>query len=234
MAQHEDINPGTTELSALGGSFAPKTVEAYASPQSQRALEILKGLMPDITPDSMILYPGSAADIQLANVFGEEVVHVDPDAESMDVLRQRGLIAVASTIEDYLATLERPIDVLFSYNAGIPDENTRTLIRDGGYVIANNWHGAANALGNDTSFEVIAAVNPGDDRLIEPDRAKNGLGSDLIAVLPSGRIIQDQVEISQLDPETCTIIDQPKNTEALWLFRKNSQADNMSNGTGEL
>lgn len=233
MTQHKDAPFQPVPSAAEAQS---PVINVYANPQSQRALELLRGIMHGVGSDATIIYPGSAADVQLAKVFGETVIHVDPDAASMDALRRHGLVAISARVEDYLPSLTRPIDVLFSYNAGIPGEDIRSMIRPGGYLIANNWHEAANAIGGDRSFDIVAAINPGQETLIAPDVARKGLGYTEVAITSGGNVIMGDEEIAKLEPGTYTRMQDPKNTEALWLFIKkdpgysDAQSDNSIPG----
>lgn len=221
IGHNDTANDVTRKLGEIAGSATEKT---YLMPDVIRALSILSNHM-ELPESPTILYPGSAADRTLASAFGDRVTHIDPDENSMNGLRSDNLLAVTSTFEDYLAAMEdtpsTSIDCIFSYNAGLVPQEAIKKLRPGGYIIANNWHGSANALGDDkNNLEIIGAVNPGDSTFIESFRARDGLGCTRLAVTKAGRVVYDEQEIAHLPEDSYTTMSNPKNTETLWLYRK--------------
>lgn len=210
------------KLAAVANESITREVVPYSSEQAERALILLKSLMPDITSESKIVYPGSAADAQCANVFGKNVVHVDPDEASIEAMHKAGFQGVASSFEEYLTDLppDQQFDLIFSHNAGLVPPEALARIRSGGYVIANNWHGSANDLGDNTAFISLGAVTLGEAELISSEDALTGLGQVEFAI-KAGALLTDKDEIDKVRHDAdVTIMKQYKNTEAQWVFKK--------------
>lgn len=188
---------------------------------SEAALRQLATLTPDITTSSLVVYPGSATDEQCAHVFGDAVIHIDPDGGAMNTMHTKGFVTVTSTFEKWLETLPdgASIDLVFSYNAGCLTPDQLARVRPGGYVIANNWHGSANEMGKQPDFEVIAAINPAEGKLLPAETAIKGLGYTQLAITQGGGMVTG-ADIASLKPGSYTLLKQEKNTEALWLFQR--------------
>ena len=202
-------------------------IKTYSFGATEQSLSTLKGILPDIALDSFIAYPGSAADLGAANVFGRGVIHIDPDAESMKVLNSQGYIGITSTFEDYITTLgdAEQIDMIYSHNAGLVPDSALAKLRLGGYVIANNWHGSANDMGERTDFDIVGAVADGTTEIVSPERARKGLGTYELAIDTRGgksRVVANPEEIDAIRNEPGVIVDDAnyRNTEVQFLFKK--------------
>ena len=57
----------------------------------------------------------------MAEVFGDQVVHIDPDSKALAWLQKKGFRTKQMTIEDYIANMPdgEKIGMILSYNAGI-------------------------------------------------------------------------------------------------------------------
>lgn len=210
------------KLANVANETITREVVPYTSEKAEKALILLKKLMPDITAESTIVYPGSAADAQCANVFGKNVVHVDPDEASIDAMLAAGYQGKACTFEEYLASLDpnQQFDLIFSHNAGLVPGEALARIRSGGYVVANNWHGSANDLGDNREFTPLGAVTPGGTELISSEDAQTGLG-EVEYALKRGELLTDKDEIDKVRNDSDVIVmTQHKNTEAQWVFQK--------------
>lgn len=196
----------------------------YSYDMDTISLRTIKTAMPDITEESVIVYPGSAADTGAAEVFGRGVVHIDPDESSISSMQQAGYVGIPSTFEEYLAAMpaDQQIDVIYSHNAGLVPAEALARLRQGGYVIANNWHGSANDMGEKPDFELVTAVASGTTETIPADQAQRGLGTYEIAIVRGARMVTDSQEIEAIrnDPGVIITDDNYKNTEAQFLFRK--------------
>ena len=56
-------------------------------------------------PNRLILYPGSNSDRTMTEVFGNQVVHIDPDDKALALLQKKGFRTEQMTIEDYIANM---------------------------------------------------------------------------------------------------------------------------------
>ena len=113
-------------------------------------------------PNQLILYPGSSSDRTMADVFGEQVVHIDPDGNALAWLQDKGLRTEQTTIEDYIAHMPdgEKINIILSYNAGlVPDsalellsceydaDDMQNIYMDIGLVLLRRcWRGCLKAL----------------------------------------------------------------------------------------
>lgn len=159
----------------------PPEQELYSQQKVVDALGELKEYddgLNQLGESSTILYPGSNCDEALAKVFGEQVIHVDPDEYAMDAMEKAEHKAVKSTIEDYVKNMPEKdsVDLVFSYNAGLVPPELLEKIRAGGYVIANNWHDSANDLGEKSEFKVVCAIDPQDGEIVGSEKAREALG----------------------------------------------------------
>ena len=99
-------------------------------------------------PNQLILYPGSNSDRTMAEVFGDQVVHIDPDSKALAWLQKKGFRTKQMTIEDYIANMPdgEKIGMILSYNAGLVPDSALERLQEGGIILANNWHGSADDL----------------------------------------------------------------------------------------
>lgn len=101
----------------------------YIKPELRVHLQVAKSEIIDRIgwqddPNQLILYPGSSSDRTMADVFGNQVIHIDPDGNALAWLQDEGLRTEQTTIEDYIAHMSdgEKIDMILSYNAGlVPD-----------------------------------------------------------------------------------------------------------------
>lgn len=101
-------------------------------------------------PNRLILYPGSNSDRTMTEVFGNQVVHIDPDGKALALLQKKGFRTEQMTIEDYIANMSdgEKIGMILSYNAGLVPDSALEHLKEGGIILANNWHGSADDLHN--------------------------------------------------------------------------------------
>lgn len=68
-------------------------------------------------PSQLILYPGSNSDRTMTEVFGNKVVHIDPDGNALALLKNKGFPTEQMTIEDYIANMSdrEKIGMILSY-----------------------------------------------------------------------------------------------------------------------
>lgn len=183
----DDLIAAFGAAAASGGDFGdelnslPPEREPYSDQKVEDALGQLKKYDEDLgklDESSTILYPGSSCDEALVKVFGEQVIHVDPDEYAMDAMEKAEHKAVESTIEDYVKDMPEKdsVDLVFSYNAGLVPPELLDKICAGGYVIANNWHGSANDLSEKSEFKVVCAIDPQDGEIVGSEKAREALG----------------------------------------------------------
>ena len=214
----------TVEVAELSQSRTPLEVKLYSAERVKMQLTMLLKAFPlSITEQSIVLYPGSAADATFADVIGKQVIHIDPDEVSIRELQTEGYVGVPTTKEEYYAhnrDLMGAVDMIISYNAGEVSDEESSFIRLGGYVLANNWHDSANAMARQEDFELVGAVDES-GAVGDADAAAEALGYDRMAVsYGKGCVVFGADEIAKLEKGTYTEMTEPSNTETIWLFRK--------------
>ena len=129
-------------------------------------------------PSQLILYPGSNSDRTMTEVFGNQVVHIDPDDKALVLLQKKGFCTEQMTIEDYIANMSdrEKIGMILSYNAGLVSDSALERLREGGIILANNWHGSADDLHSKKGLELIGAVVQGTEDFVTGPTAENLLG----------------------------------------------------------
>ncbi len=187
-----------------------------------------QGWRPD--EGSVITYHGSAADASLSSVFGDKVVHIDPDSASMEALKREGLIAETKTFEEYLEQLppNTQIDLLFLYNSTSVDDTALARVRQGGIVMANNWHGYADEMMKKDGFELLAVIEDGTNRTVTGNEARGILVTQTYIMKPGGTINKnpsdDEIDATKGDP-LCTVWVECENTENLWIFMRKKDSE---------
>jgi len=174
-----------------------------------------------------VIYPGSAAHVAPADVFGKEnTVMIDPEERAVRALSENGYTAVASRLEDYIALHERDLfDIAVSFNAGgIVERNYKNILKPGGFVIANNWHDTANWLNASPDFRLLGAVDRGKmgtAELANRDSAESGLGYAEYAIMPDGKLIfgKDKIEALRQNGFENLVETEPRATYFAWLYQ---------------
>lgn len=129
-------------------------------------------------PSQLILYPGSNSDRTMTEVFGNQVVHIDPDDKALALLQKKGFPTEQMTIEDYVANMSdgEKIGIILSYNAGLVPGSALERLQEGGIILANNWYGSADDLHSKKGLGLIGAVAQGTEDFVTGPTAENLLG----------------------------------------------------------
>lgn len=204
--------------------FRGITPEVCREMGRMKQIRALVDTRPELLGLAHVIYCGSASDASFADVLGKQMVHVDPDQDALRLLEAEGYKIAPQEIEEYVGGHSDPIDLFVSYNSGTVSEEEIVAIREGGFVLANNWHDSANMLSRDPRFRAICAVSQ-KGSILELSDAEAKLGYMEIAILPGGSVIFDQAKISALKPGGATILEEPVNTETIWLFQKKTNSE---------
>ncbi len=112
-----------------------------------------------------VLHPSCANDASPSKVF-DAVTYVDIDTVAMETFRQHGLDAHGQDIREYKPSKEH--DLLILLNPCIATEWASQHIRNGGYILSNNYHGnASHMYNNPDAFELVGVID-----FVESDRRK--------------------------------------------------------------
>ena len=177
-------------------------------------------------PNQLILYPGSSSDRTMADVFGEQVVHIDPDGNALAWLQDKGLRTEQTTIEDYIAHMPdgEKINIILSYNAGLVPDSALERLREGGIIFANNWHGSADDLHSKKGIELIGAVVRDTEDFVTVQAAESLLGKVqcYLGDGPNGYVDYDPTEeqLEQARAGAGIVFEEYRSPDSLWIFRK--------------
>lgn len=172
---------------------------------------------------SVVIYPGSGTHVGVARVFGKDnVIHVDPDVGSTEVLAERGYLAAASRVEEYSPV--KPVDAMVALNSyGVPTaEMVTRLVKPGGYVIANNWtHWAADLAKFGETLELRGAVMPTyqtpDAKFVDAEELPQGV-TDIVKQF---FVIESGGSMKPGTPEEHAYIDESATyPDALFVFKR--------------
>ena len=176
-------------------------------------------------PNQLILYPGSNSDRTMAEVFGDQVVHIDPDGNALALLQNKGFRTEQMTIEDYIANMPdgEKIGMILSYNAGLVPDSALERLQEGGIILANNWHGSADDLHSKKGLELIGAVVQDTEDFVTVQAAESLLGKvQYLDNGPNGYVNYDPTEeqLEQARASAGTVFEDYRSPDSLWIFRK--------------
>lgn len=178
-------------------------------------------------PNQLILYPGSNSDRTMAEVFGDQVVHIDPDSKALALLQKNGFRTEQMTIEDYIANMPdgEKIGMILSYNAGLVPDSALERLQEGGIILANNWHGSADDLHSKKGLELIGAVVQDTEDFVTVQAAESLLGKvQYLDNGPNGYVNCDPTEeqLEQARAGAGIVFEEYRSPDSLWIFRKSS------------
>lgn len=179
-------------------------------------------------PSRLILYPGSNSDRTMTEVFGNQVVHIDPDDKALALLQKKGLRTEQMTIEDYVANMSdgEKIGIILSYNAGLVPDSALERLQEGGIILANNWHGSADYLHSKKGLELIGAVVQGTEDFIAGQAAESLLGKvqHYLGNGPNGYVnyYPTEKQLEQARAGAGIVFEEYRSPDSLWIFCKNS------------
>ena len=177
-------------------------------------------------PSQLILYPGSNSDRTMTEVFGNQVVHIDPDDKALVLLQKKGFCTEQMTIEDYIANMSdrEKIGMILSYNAGLVSDSALERLQEGGIILANNWHGSADDLHSKKGLELIGAVVQGTEDFVTGPTAENLLGMQCFVYSAGGHVNENptEEEIGQARADADVVFEEYRSSDSLWIFRKES------------
>lgn len=161
-------------------SFHPAPAVTFPNTQKPEPIEarpredlVAKYLLfaQEVHPKSDIIYhPCGADDISLSSVFGR-VIYVDLDASAMKAVESKGLEAhVASA----LAFDPGTVDIAVLLNPQIPPDIPVSHVADGGFVLANDYHGTASALRKNNQYVLQGIIRKSGDGQLIYDRENPG------------------------------------------------------------
>lgn len=178
-------------------------------------------------PNRLILYPGSNSDRTMTEVFGNQVVHIDPDDKALALLQKKGFRTEQMTIKDYVANMSdgEQIGIILSYNAGLVPDSALERLQEGGIILANNWHGSADDLHSKKGLELIGAVVQDTEDFVTVQAAESLLGKvQYLDNGPNGYVNYDPTEeqLEQARASAGIVFEEYRSPDSLWIFRKES------------
>jgi len=112
----------------------------------------------EINPD-LVYHPAQHNDVSPSAAFPEsEVIYVDVDEDAVEALQEEGYDARVGDAEKY--ELDEKADLAIFMNQMFDVENTvEHNLAEEGWVIANNYHGAASTLQQKENYVLNGAVS---------------------------------------------------------------------------
>ncbi len=112
-----------------------------------------------------VLYPSCGFDASPSRVF-DNVTFVDSENGNtgcVQELQNFGLLAFKQDIREYSPSQEH--DLLILLNPAIPVEWASRHLRQGGYILANNYHGSASQMAqNPEAYALWGTMDLGDEK----------------------------------------------------------------------
>ena len=128
------VSPDSPEKPERAPQVSPDLVERYRT-----AAEFF-----EIAPER-VYYPACATDASPSAAFpNAQVAYVDPDEESIEILRKGGFTAHAQRAEEFQPDV--PADLLILLNQVVNPSVPLAALRTEGYVFCNDYRGAATTL----------------------------------------------------------------------------------------
>jgi hypothetical protein len=104
-----------------------------------------------------VLYPSCDLDPSVIRAFPDAQVDlVDINQHVVEVLRRNGIEAIHSDIKDYKP--RELYDLLILLNPGYESNLATPFVASNGYIMANNWHGNATQLVENSNFRSIGTI----------------------------------------------------------------------------
>jgi hypothetical protein len=167
-------SPEIDEEPDISGATGDLAKTAFSSPEHVRSLELsateddefvesLQSIRDklDLPENAEVIYPGSGDHIGVARVFGRDhVVHVDPDEHAINVLEHHGFKAVAEKISDYSPRDRSDAIVALNSYGRLTEEDVNRLLKDGGYLVTNNYTGWANDAASLENLSLVGGMIP--------------------------------------------------------------------------
>lgn len=115
----------------------------------------------NVRQDANVIYPGSSTHVGVARAFGKnQVTHVDPDIGAAKALHQHGYKVIDKKIEDYEPDEKGDVVVALNSYGNLTQAEADRLIKEGGYLVANNYTGWANDAAHLENFSLVGAMLP--------------------------------------------------------------------------
>ena len=104
-----------------------------------------------------VYYPCCGLDTSPSKVFpNSEVIYVDNDEESIELLRDQGFNAHAESALNYDPG---NVNLLILFNPQIDPEVPATFVMRHGFVVCNDYHNTASILSKNKDFKLIAVID---------------------------------------------------------------------------
>jgi hypothetical protein len=149
---NHNFEPNDNNL--ISGERPLHTIEAEPRPDLVAKYELFKDR---IHPNADVVYhPCGGNDVSPSVVFpNSEVIYVDIDGASMNALAAKGYEAHTDSALEYDPG---SVDVLILVNPSISPEVPSSHVREGGFVVCNDYHGTAEWLRRSGDYDLMAIV----------------------------------------------------------------------------
>ncbi|MBI3231856.1 MAG: hypothetical protein HYZ51_02120 [Candidatus Doudnabacteria bacterium] len=138
----------------------PEQSRAFGPEVSDRLQDQLETFKTALNPDAeVIYYPCCQNDTTISQVFpNSRTIYADLNSAAITMLKEHKFEAVEADATTYEPDQQPNIVLLL--NPAINPEKPASTVKEGGYLICNNYHNTANNLHSDENFEFIGAIVP--------------------------------------------------------------------------
>ncbi len=108
-------------------------------------------------PVNVVYYPSCATDASPSVAFEKaRVIYVDIEERAVNALKQAGYEAYNQSALEFKP--DRPVDVLILLNPQIAPDIPSQYVREGGYVLCNDYHDTATAMHENKQFDFTGII----------------------------------------------------------------------------
>lgn len=136
--------------------------------EQEPKLEIYENTVRDLTafkehfnPKSdIIYYPSCGLDVSISKAFpNSKIIYLDGNKLLIDTLKKEGYEAYEGLSQEF--NLEEKADILVLINPMHNDPKTLDNLKEGGFVVCNDYHGTASSLKNIENFKLLGITKSG-------------------------------------------------------------------------
>lgn len=130
--------------------------EIFKPEITQMLVESYRAFQKEISDPESVFYPCCGIDASPSQVF-RNVTYLDLDKNCIDVLRKEGLNAIQGDIKNY--SPKEMHDLLLLMNPTHAGLSALPHVINGGFIIANNYHGTASWLSEHSNdYQLVASI----------------------------------------------------------------------------
>ena len=140
----------------------PESVPSISSSLLPKICLVKEALKPVA---EVIYYPCCATDVTLSTAFPDSrVIYLDRDEDCVTLLQHHGFESVVGDARTFVP--DQAPDIVMIMNPTIAMTHAASLVKIGGYVLCNNYHGTASQLRTESMFQHVGSVRGRNDTMV--------------------------------------------------------------------